>query len=290
MYILKGVSEMNCSNYDFLPNLQCRMIKQTAGVKDNFIPEFAIVLGSGLGQFCESEFVNIVGEVCYSEIEGMPVSTAPNHKGKFIFAEIDGKKAIIMQGRVHLYEGYTSEQVVIPIRLMRCLGAKKLILTNAAGGINKNFSVGDFMLIRYHISCFIKSPLIGTNYDELGTRFPDMSDAYSKAFRDRIKTASCNAGIGLKEGTYVQLTGPQFETPAEIRMLSALGADAVGMSTVIEATAGVHCGFEVCGISLITNYACGILDTPLSGEEVSQTANRVSEKFEKLLRLVINSI
>lgn len=281
---------MNFAEYRFNPNMQCRMIKQAAGIEDRFVPEFAVVLGSGLGRFCESSFVQIVGQASYADIEGIPVSTAPNHKGKFVFAEIDGRKTVIMQGRVHTYEGYTSEQAVIPIRLMRCLGAEKLILTNAAGGINKNFSVGDFMLISDHISCFVKSPLIGRNDDGLGTRFPDMSNTYSKDFRDKIKKASCHAGIKLKEGTYVQLTGPQFETPAEIRMLSALGADAVGMSTVIEATAGVHCGFEVCGISLITNYACGILDTPLSGEEVTQAANYASQEFEKLLRLIINTI
>lgn len=281
---------MSSNEYKFLPNIQCRLIKQKAGIRDNFVPEIAIVLGSGLGQFCKSKFVKTIGEVSYSEIDGLPVSTAPNHNGKFVFAEIDGKKVIIMQGRVHMYEGYTSQQVVIPIRLMRCLGADKLILTNASGGINKDFSVGDFMLIKDHISCFVDSPLIGKNIDELGTRFPDMSNAYSKELRKKIKTASHKANIELKEGTYVQLTGPQFESPAEIKMLSALGTDAVGMSTVIETIAGIHCGFEVCGISLITNYACGILDTPLSGEEVTQAADRVSEKFETLLRIAINSI
>lgn len=281
---------MDFNEYKFLPNIQCRMIKQAAGVDGCFVPQTAIVLGSGLGKFCESKFVNIIGQADYSKIEGLPVSTAPNHSGKFVFAEIDGNKVVIMQGRVHMYEGYTSAQAVIPIRLMRCLGASKLILTNASGGINKDFSVGDFMLIKDHISCFVDSPLIGKNFDELGPRFPDMSNAYNKDLRNKIKIAAHKADIKLKEGTYVQLKGPQFESPAEINMLSALGADAVGMSTVIEAIAGVHCGFEVCAFSLITNYACGILDTPLSGEEVTQAANTASDKFEQLLRLVINTI
>ena len=256
--------------------------------KTDFVPEIAIVLGSGLGELADK--IDIKATIDYSEIEGLPVSTAPSHKGRFVFGEIEGKRVVLMQGRVHLYEGYSSKQIVAPIRLMRLMGAQKLIVTNAAGGINKGFKPGDFMLINDHISCFVPSPLIGKNKDYLGTRFPDMSNAYDKELRAKIKSAAKNSGIELKNGIYVQLKGPQFETPAEIKMLSVIGADAVGMSTAIETIAAVHCGFKVCGISLITNYACGILDKPLSGEEVGETANSVAPKFEKLIREIVKAI
>ena len=254
----------------------------------DFTPEIAVVLGSGLGGFAKN--VNVTCEIPYSDIEGMPVSTAPSHEGKFIFGEIDSKKVVIMQGRVHLYEGYTPQQAVLPIRLMRKLGAEKLILTNAAGGINKNFNVGDFMLISDHISSFVPSPLIGKNDDSIGVRFPDMSSAYSKDIQKTVKAVANELNIELKSGIYAQLTGPQFETPAEIRMLSTLGADAVGMSTVIETIAAVHCGFKVCGVSLITNLACGILDKPLTSEEVTETANSVAPDFERLIKGIVKAI
>ncbi|MBR2278265.1 MAG: purine-nucleoside phosphorylase [Eubacterium sp.] len=254
----------------------------------DFTPEIAVVLGSGLGGFAKS--INTIAEITYSEIEGMPVSTAPSHAGKFIFGEIGGKKVVAMQGRVHLYEGYTPQQIAMPIRLMRLLGADKLILTNAAGGINKNFNCGDFMMITDHIASFVPSPLVGKNIGELGVRFPDMSNAYSKKLQKIVKSVSNDYEIPIKQGVYAQLAGPQFETPAEIKMLSTIGADAVGMSTAIEAIAAVHCGFEVCGISLITNLACGILDKPLTSEEVTETAERVAPDFEKLLSEVIKAI
>ena len=254
----------------------------------DFTPEIAVVLGSGLGGFAKS--ISTIAEIAYSEIEGMPVSTAPSHAGKFIFGEIGGKKVVAMQGRVHLYEGYTPQQIAMPIRLMRLLGADKLILTNAAGGINKNFNCGDFMMITDHIASFVPSPLVGENISELGVRFPDMSNAYSKRLQKAVKAVANDYEIPIKQGVYAQLAGPQFETPAEIRMLSAVGADAVGMSTAIEAIAAVHCGFEVCGISLITNLACGILDKPLTSEEVTETAERVAPDFEKLLSEVIKAI
>ncbi len=254
----------------------------------DFVPEIAIVLGSGLGALADKIDVKAIIE--YSEIEGLPVSTAPSHKGRFVFGELQDKTVVLMQGRVHLYAGYSSKQIANPIRLMRLMGADKLILTNAAGGINKDFKPGDFMLIDDHISCFVSSPLVGKNLDFLGTRFPDMSNAYNKGLKAAIKTAANNSNIELKSGVYVQLKGPQFETPAEIKMLSTLGADAVGMSTVIETIAAVHCGFKVCGISLITNYACGILDKPLTGEEVEETASFVAPKFEKLIKEIVKAI
>lgn len=257
--------------------------KQISEIKQitEFTPEIGIVLGSGLGELADK--IKKVAVVPYSAVTDMPISTAPTHSGQFVFGYIGTKKAVLMQGRVHLYEGYTPQQVVMPIILMKMLGISKLILTNASGGINKDFKVGDFMMITDHISCFVPSPLIGNNPEELGTRFPNMSNAYDKDLQAVIKKTAFENGIELKSGVYTQLTGPQFETAAEIKMLSGIGSDAVGMSTAIEAIAANHCGLKVCGISLITNLACGILDKPISGEEVSETASRVAPIFQKLI-------
>lgn len=263
------------------------MLKHIRNITD-FKPGTAIVLGSGLGALADK--IEKVAVFPYEELEGFPVSTAPNHKGELILGILNGKKVAVFNGRVHLYEGYTAKQAVIPIRLAKALGAENLIITNAAGGINKNLNCGDFMLISDHISCFVPSPLIGKNNDSFGIRFPDMNNAYDKDLRAKIKKAASDNAITLKEGVYVQLTGPQFETPAEIKMLSALGADAVGMSTVIEAIAANYCGLKTCGISLITNLACGILDKPLSGEEVVETAEKRAEDFEKLISEIIRII
>ena len=254
----------------------------------DFEPEIAVILGSGLGGFAEK--IEKACEIPYGDIDGMPVSTAPSHEGKFIFGTIGGKKVVAMQGRVHLYEGYTAQQIAMPVRLMRALGAEKLIVTNASGGINKAFNAGDFMLITDQISSFVPSPLIGKNDDSIGVRFPDMSSAYDKELNAIIRKVAASLKIELKSGVYAQLTGPQFETPAEIRMLGALGADAVGMSTAVEVIAAKHCGFRVCGISLIANLACGILDQPLTAEEVTDTANSVSNSFEALISSIIEAI
>ena len=256
--------------------------------KIDFTPETAIVLGSGLGALADK--IDIMEIIPYSQIEGMQVSTAPSHKGQFVFGRIDDKNVVIMQGRLHLYEGYSPREIAFPIRLMKALGAEKLILTNACGGINKDFNVGDFMMITDHISSFVPSPLIGKNDDNIGVRFPDMSNAYDKKMQAKIKRVALENGIELKSGVYAQLTGPQFESPAEIRMLSILGADAVGMSTVIESIAANHCGFKVCGVSLITNLACGILDKPLSSEEVTETADRVAPDFERLIKEIVKAV
>lgn len=262
-------------------------VKQIRKITD-FEPEIAVILGSGLGGFAGK--IDNVCEISYRDIDGMPVSTAPSHEGKFIFGTVGSKKVVAMQGRVHLYEGYTAQQIAIPIRLMHALGVEKLIVTNAAGGINKGFNAGDFMLITDHISSFVPSPLIGKNDDRIGVRFPDMSNAYDKELNAIIRKKAFELGINLKSGVYAQLTGPQFETPAEIKMLSALGADAVGMSTAIEVIAAKHCGYRVCGISLISNLACGILDKPLTSEEVTETANSVSCSFERLISDIIEAI
>ncbi len=253
--------------------------------KTDFIPEVAIILGSGLGDFAEQ--IEKVAVIEYSEIEGFPVSTVAGHKGRFIFGHLAGKAVVAMQGRVHYYEGYSIGDVVMPTRIMGLLGAKKLILTNAAGGLNYNFRPGNFMIITDHISNFVPSPLIGANIEELGVRFPDMSEVYSKRMRAIIARAAVDCGISIKEGVYVQLTGPNYETPAEIRMCRTLGADAVGMSTACEAMAARHMGLEVCGISCITNMAAGMNKEPLSHKEVQETADRVANEFKSLITAVV---
>lgn len=253
-----------------------------------FIPEVAVVLGSGLGYFAEE--IEKVAEIAYADIPGFPQSTVEGHQGKFIFGYVGETPVVLMQGRVHYYEGYTMEDVVLPIRVMRMLGAQKLILTNAAGGINHTFKVGDFMLITDHISSFVPSPLIGANKEELGSRFPDMTDVYDAVFREEAKAIAADLGIGLQEGVYVQLSGPNYETPAEIRMYQTLGADAVGMSTVCEAMVANHMGMRICGISCITNMASGIAQHQLSHAEVQETAERVSDSYKKIIKKIINKI
>lgn len=250
--------------------------------KTDIIPDIAIVLGSGLGSFADEIDAECI--IDYKDIPGFPVSTAPGHKGRFVFGKIKNKNVIIMQGRVHLYEGYTPRQIANPIRLMRKLGAKILFLTNSSGGINSKLSIGDFMVVEDHISCFVESPLVGENDDSTGVRFPDMSEVYSKRLNSIIFKTSEKENIDIKSGTYLQFRGPNFETPAEIKMAKIIGADAVGMSTAIEAQAGVHCGFEVCAISVISNLACGIGKTPITSEEVTETANRVSPLFKRLIK------
>lgn len=250
--------------------------------KTDFKFDTAIVLGSGLGSLTDELDVECI--IDYKDIPYFPVSTAPTHAGRFVFGKLEGKNVAVMQGRVHLYEGYTHNQVINPIRLLRKAGAKNLLLTNAAGGVNEDFSVGDFMLITDHISSFAGSALIGKNDDSLGVRFPDMSQVYSSRLNKIIEGSAKNNSLTLKKGVYLQFTGPNFETPAEIRMAKILGADAVGMSTAIEAQAAVHCGLEVAGISVISNMACGISKTPITSQEVEETAQRVSTQFKALIK------
>lgn len=253
--------------------------------KTDFRPEVALILGSGLGDYADG--IQVEAVVDYTDIEGFPVSTVAGHKGRFVFGYVQDVPVVIMQGRVHYYEGYPMQEVVLPTRLMGMLGAKKLFLTNAAGGINENFKPGDFMMITDHITTSVPNPLIGKNIDELGPRFPDMSEVYSLRLRDVIREAAKQCGIGLQEGVYVQLTGPSYETPAEIRMCRTWGGDAVGMSTACEAIAARHMGMEVCGISCVTNLAAGISKQKLSHKEVQETADRVSVQFKKLVTEVI---
>ena len=246
--------------------------------KIDFKPEVALILGSGLGDFADG--IQIEQTIDYSEIEGFPVSTVKGHKGRFVFGYVENTPVVIMQGRVHYYEGYTMSDVVLPTRLMGMLGAKKILLTNAAGGCNPSYKPGDFMMITDHITTAVPSPLIGPNIEELGERFPDMSEVYSKRLRDVIRKCAAECDIELQEGVYVQFTGPSYETPAEIRLAQNWGADAVGMSTACEAMAARHMGMEICGISCITNMAAGLSKEALDHKEVQETADRVAKSFK----------
>ena len=256
--------------------------------KTDFEPLMAVVLGSGLGGYASK--MEVVCEIPYSEIDGFPVSTVQGHDGRFLFGYVEGVPIVAMKGRVHFYEGYAIDDVVLPIRTMGLLGAKYILLTNAAGGIDLDFEPGDLMLIEDHISSFIRSPLIGENIEELGVRFPDMSRVYDLKLCECIRRSASSEGIDIKEGTYLQTSGPQFETPTEIKMFRTLGASAVGMSTVVEAIAAHHMGLRVCGISCISNMAAGILDQPLTHSEVQITADKVAHKFERLVSGLIKEV
>jgi purine-nucleoside phosphorylase len=256
--------------------------------KIDFKPEIALVLGSGLGDYGDT--IDVVATLDYHDIEGFPVSTVKGHKGRFIFGYVQGVPVVCMQGRVHYYEGYPITDVVLPTRLMKLMGAKVLFLTNAAGGLNYDYQPGDFMMLTDHIMNFIPSPLIGENIDELGTRFPDMSDVYKKDLQEIIRSTAKDLGIKMQEGVYIQLTGPNFETPAEVKMCRILGADAAGMSTAAEAVVANHMGMKVCGISCITNMGCGMTTEPLCHEEVQETADRVAIQFKELVTQVLVNI
>ena len=249
--------------------------------KVDFVPKVAIVLGSGLGDYAEN--IKVETELSYSDIEGFPVSTVPGHAGKFIFGYVDEVPVVCMKGRVHYYEGYAMSDVVLPIRLMKMMGAEILFLSNAAGGVNTDFKPGDLMLIKDHIALFTPNPLLGANVDELGTRFPDMSNVYNKDLQQIIRDTAKENGIVIQEGVYTYLIGPSYESPSDIKALRVLGTDAVGMSTVPEAIAANHCGLKICGISCITNMAAGVLDQPLNHAEVQETADKSSKFFQKLV-------
>lgn len=250
--------------------------------RTDFVPRVALVLGSGLGGFAAN--LDVVCEVSYGDIPGFPVSTVPGHAGKFIFGTVDGVPVVCMQGRVHYYEGYSVDDVVLPARLMHELGAQILFLTNASGGVNPAFEAGDLMLITDHIAVFVPNPLIGPNIDELGVRFPDMSHIYDVELSDIVRETAREHGVALREGVYCQLTGPSYESPAEIRALSVLGADAVGMSTAVEAIAANHCGMRVVGVSCVSNKAAGLSPVPLSHKEVQEAADKAAPLFTALVR------
>lgn len=251
-------------------------------------PEIGIVLGSGLGDFADAIEDKI--EIPYTEIPGFPVSTVKGHDGKLIFGKINSKEVCVMKGRIHYYEGYDIKEVVYPIEVLAGLGIKTLILTNAAGGVNTDFEPADLMIINDHINLMGKNPLIGPNDENLGPRFPDMTDLYNKDLIEVAEKSAKKLGIDIQEGVYMYFTGPSYETAAEVRMARILGADAVGMSTVPEAIIARHRGLKILGISTITNMSTGILDTPLDHTEVVEVGQEVAGKFKELLKEIIEEI
>ena len=258
-------------------------IKEALGQAD-----IAVVLGSGLGDYVEA--LTDARMIPYSEIPGFPMSTVAGHAGELWAGMLHGKRVLMMRGRFHSYEGHPLNDVVLPIRAMARMGVQDVILTNAAGAVNVDFAPGDLMLITDFINFSGKNPLTGPNVDELGPRFPDMSRAYDKRLRAIAAEAALERGITLREGVYAWFNGPTYETPAEIRMARVLGADAVGMSTVPETIAAVHAGMRVLGVSCLTNMAAGILDAPLSHQEVVETGERVRGTFRELLDGVIEKL
>ncbi len=251
-------------------------------------PSIALILGSGLGVLAEDINNKIV--IQYKDIPHFPKSTVAGHKGQLVIGTIEGKNVIAMQGRFHFYEGYSMNQVTFPIRVFKELGIEALIITNAAGGINKSFQPGDLMIITDHINNMGTNPLIGPNLDELGTRFPDMSQVYDLEYINHATACAKELNLNIQKGVYVGNTGPVYETPAEINMLRTLGGDAVGMSTVPEAIVARHASLKVLGISCISNMAAGVLDQPLSHEEVIETTEMVKEDFLRFIKKVIHSL
>ncbi len=255
--------------------------------KIGFIPEIAIILGSGLSKL--ADFIEDTQEIAYEDIPNFPETTVAGHEGKLIFGTLKGRKVVAMKGRFHFYEGNDMGVVVYPIRVFKSMGIENLIVTNAAGGVNMDFKPGDLMLISDHISLFCDNPLRGKNPDGLGPRFPDMSQAYDKGLQQLARASAEELEIDLKTGIYSYCKGPSYESPAEIRSLRMLGADAVGMSTVPEVITARHMGMRVLGISCITNMAAGILDQPLNHAEVMETGRQVEKKFSSLISRIVEN-
>ncbi len=253
-----------------------------------FAPELGLILGTGLGPLAK-QIENPV-EIDYKDIPNFLVSTAPDHAGKLIFGTLEGKKLVCMSGRFHSYEGYDFEQLAIPVRLFKLLGVKQLIVTNAAGGVNEGYRPGDIMVISDHIKLNGASPMRGKNLPEFGDRFFDVSRMYTPRLRELALRLAKDTALRVHEGVYFFMPGPQFETPAEIRAIRLLGGDAVGMSTVTEALTAAHCGIELLGFSVITNMAAGMLDQPLTTEEVSETGRMIEERFSAYLKAVIREM
>ena len=256
--------------------------------KIDYQVEIGLILGSGLGVLAEE--IKNPTLIDYSELDNFPTSTVEGHTGRFVIGELSGKKVIAMQGRFHYYEGYSMEKLTLPVRVMKELGIKKLLLTNAAGGVNANYSPGEFMLISDHLNFIGENPLRGENLAEYGPRFPDMTEAYSKDLIEVAEEAAKANSLLIRKGVYAAMSGPSYETPAEIKFLAVVGADAVGMSTVPEVIVARHMGIEVLGISCITNMAAGILAQPLAHSEVVETAERVKGDFIKLMKDIIKKI
>lgn len=254
---------------------------------NGFKPEIGIILGSGLGDFADN-FESIV--ISYNDIPGFEKSAVQGHKGQLVFANVNGKNVVMMQGRYHFYEGYSMQTVTFPVKVMKKLGVSTLIVTNAAGAVTSTFTPGDLMFITDHINFMGTNPLIGKNDDTLGTRFPDMSNVYSKTLIEKAENIAKELGISYQKGVYVATTGPSYETPAEVKMFNILGGNAVGMSTVPETIIANYSGLKVLGISCLTNYAAGVSETPLNHQEVIDTANKVKENFKNLLAEIIRNI
>ena len=259
--------------------LRCR--DEADRLSGGFRPELALILGSGLGGFAEK--MNVKAAVNYRDIPGMPVSTVEGHAGRYLFGEVNGVSVVCMQGRVHYYEGFAMRDVVLPVRVMGLLGAKKLFLSNAAGTTDPSLKTPSLMIISDHVMFGVPNPLLGENIDELGTRFPDMSAVYDPALREVLRATAREQGLPVCEGVYAQLSGPSFETPAEVRLLGKLGIQAVGMSSACEAVAARHMGMRVCGISCLANPGAGISKTPLTHAEVQQAGAQIGESFSRLV-------
>ena len=262
--------------------LSIKCAEYIRGKIGDFIPTIGVVGGSGLGNL----FEGAVETACvdYREIPDFPQSTVEGHQGRFLFLEYKGKHIVFMQGRIHYYEGYTMQQTVMPIVVMKLLGIKTLLLTNASGGVNPTFDAGDIMIISDHISSFVPSPLIGKNDDRFGERFPDMTEVYSREYQNKLYTIAQNHNIAVKQGVYIQASGSNYETPAEVRMFQRMGADAVGMSTACEAMTGKYLGLAVCGLSIVTNKACGMSSIPLSHTDVQKIAEQATLKVSVIVR------
>lgn len=248
-------------------------------------PTIGLVLGSGLGDFADT--LEEAVRIPYADIPNFPMSTAPGHVGALVFGKKCGKYVVAMQGRLHYYEGHSMQTLTLPIRVMAAIGVTNLVVTNAAGGSNPSYNPGTLMLIRDHINFSGANPLIGSNLDTFGPRFPDVSDLYTAELRTAVKAKAAEAGIHLEEGVYMMFTGPNYETPAEVRMAQILGADAVGMSTAPEALVGGHCGMRIVGVSCITNHAAGVTDQKLDHAEVVEIAAKVHDTFQSLLELIL---
>ena len=270
--------------------VEIRVGKCLEAIKDRipFVPRIAAVLGSGLGELADE--IEQEAVIRYEEIPDFPVSTVQGHQGRYVFGRIGDIPVVLMQGRVHYYEGYSMEDVVLPIRLMKQMGAEILVLSNASGGLHKEWGAGSLMMMTDQISSFVPSPLIGPNAESFGTRFPDMSYIYDPELQEILRGTAKELGIHLYEGVYLQASGPQYESPAEIRMFKTLGADAVGMSTTVEAIAAVHAGMRVCGVSCICNPAAGISDKPLSHKEVQEAADAAGPRFRQLIRAAVEKM
>lgn len=256
--------------------------------QSKYKPNIGLILGSGLGVLAEE--IEDKEIYPYEDIPYFPVSTVEGHAGQLVVGMFQGKAVITMMGRFHYYEGYDMEEVTFPIRVMKRIGVQNIIITNAAGAVNVNYEPGDLMIIKDHINLSGANPLIGKNLNEFGTRFPDMSNAYKEVLRNKVIEAAKELGIKIREGVYTYMTGPSYESPAEIKMVRIIGGDAVGMSTVPEVITAVHSGMDVLGISCMTNMAAGILDQPLDHKEVIETSNKVKEKFIALMKLVIKNL